>query len=55
MPAFSALPPTPDTTGIFDAMGLPAGEGAHHIRDVKPAARIVAEMMEEARSILAKR
>jgi nitronate monooxygenase len=52
MPAFSALPPTPDTTGNFDAMGLPAGEGAHHIRDVKPAARIVAEMMEEARSIL---
>jgi enoyl-[acyl-carrier protein] reductase II len=55
MPSFSALPPTPDTTGNFDAMGLPAGEGAHHIRDVKPVARIVAEMMEEARSILARR
>ncbi|HEX4964563.1 MAG TPA: nitronate monooxygenase [Thermoanaerobaculia bacterium] len=55
MPAFSALPPTPDTTGNFDAMGLPAGEGVHHIRDVKPAARIVADMMAEARSILAGR
>lgn len=52
MPTFSALPPTPDTTGNFDAMGLPAGEGAHHIRDVKPVARIVADMMEEARSLL---
>jgi len=52
MPPFSALPPTPDTTGDFDAMGMPAGEGAHHIRDVKPVAHIVAEMMEEARSIL---
>src|SRR5258706_944701 len=36
MPPFSALPPTPDTTGNFDAMGMPAGEGAHHVRDVKP-------------------
>lgn len=53
MPTFSALPPTPDTTGNFDAMGMPAGEGVHHIRDVKPAARIVADMMAEARSILA--
>jgi NAD(P)H-dependent flavin oxidoreductase YrpB (nitropropane dioxygenase family) len=55
MPPFSALPPTPETTGDFDAMGMPAGEGAHQIRDVKPAARIVADMMEEARSILARR
>ena len=54
MPTFSALPPTPDTTGNFDAMGMPAGEGAHEIRDVKPAARIVEEMMEEARSLLAR-
>lgn len=53
MPTFSALPPTPDTTGDFDAMGLPAGEGVHPIRDVKPAAQIVADMMAEARSILA--
>jgi enoyl-[acyl-carrier protein] reductase II len=52
MPTFSALPPTPDTTGNFDAMGLPAGESVQHIRDIKPAARIVADMMEEARSIM---
>jgi NAD(P)H-dependent flavin oxidoreductase YrpB (nitropropane dioxygenase family) len=52
MPAFSALPPTPDTTGDFDAMGMPAGEGVHNIHDVKPVARIVADLMGEARSIL---
>jgi enoyl-[acyl-carrier protein] reductase II len=52
MPTFSALPPTLDTTGDFDAMGMPAGEGVQHIRDVKPAARIVEEMMREARAIL---
>jgi hypothetical protein len=33
-------------------MGLPAGESVQHIRDIKPAARIVADMMEEARSIV---
>jgi NAD(P)H-dependent flavin oxidoreductase YrpB (nitropropane dioxygenase family) len=55
MPTFSALPPTPDTTGNLDAMGLPTGEGAHHIRDIKPAAHIVRDLMAEARSILRKR
>jgi enoyl-[acyl-carrier protein] reductase II len=52
MPPFSALPPTPDTAGDFDAMGMPAGTSVHHIRDIKPAGRIVAEMMAEARAIL---
>jgi NAD(P)H-dependent flavin oxidoreductase YrpB (nitropropane dioxygenase family) len=52
MPPFSALPPTPDTVGDFDAMGMPAGESVHHIRDIKPAAVIVAEMMAEASSII---
>jgi NAD(P)H-dependent flavin oxidoreductase YrpB (nitropropane dioxygenase family) len=55
MPAFSALPPTPDTTGDLDAMGLPTGEGHHTIREIKPAARIVADMMAEAREILDRR
>ncbi len=55
MPNFSALPPTPDTTGDFDAMGMPAGESVQHIRDIKPAAQIVEEMMLEARSILGRR
>jgi enoyl-[acyl-carrier protein] reductase II len=52
MPPFSALPPTPDTAGDFDAMGMPAGESVHHIRDIQPAARIVAGMMAEASAIL---
>jgi NAD(P)H-dependent flavin oxidoreductase YrpB (nitropropane dioxygenase family) len=52
MPPFSALPPTPDTTGDFDAMGMPAGESVHHIRDIKPAAQIVAEMMADAAGII---
>jgi NAD(P)H-dependent flavin oxidoreductase YrpB (nitropropane dioxygenase family) len=55
MPQFSALPPTPDTTGDLDAMGLPAGESVQHIHDVQPAARIVAGMMAEARALVARK
>jgi enoyl-[acyl-carrier protein] reductase II len=55
MPRFSALPPTPDTTGDFDAMGMPAGESVQHIRDIKPAAQIIAGMMTEARELIARK
>ena len=53
MPPFSAVVPTPDTTGEFDLMGFPAGEDSvRKIKAVKPAAEIIAEMMAEAREIL---
>ena len=54
MPPFSAVVPTPDTTGAFDLMGFPAGEDSvRKIKAVKPAAEIITEMMAEAREILA--
>ena len=53
MPPFSAVVPTPDTTGTFDAMGFPAGEeSVRKLKDIRPAADIIEEMMEEARDIL---
>jgi len=53
MPPFSAIVPTPDTTGRFDLMGFPAGEDSvRKIKAVRPAAEIVTEMMEEAHEIL---
>jgi enoyl-[acyl-carrier protein] reductase II len=53
MPAFSAVVPTPETSGDFDAMGFPAGEdSAQRIKSIKPAAAIVEEMMADAREIL---
>ena len=53
MPKFSAVVPTPDTTGAFDLMGFPAGEDSvRKIKCLKPAAEIIAEMMAEAREIL---
>lgn len=49
MPKFSAVVPTPDTTGDFEQMGFPAGEDSvEKIKSIKPAAEIVAEMMSEA-------
>ncbi len=53
MPQFSAIVPTPDTTGDFDRMGFPAGEDSvKKIKTIQPAAEIVEEMMSEARQIL---
>ena len=53
MPPFSAVVPTPDTTGAMDLMGFPAGEeSVRKLKDIKPAAAIVEEMMLEAREIL---
>ncbi len=55
MPKFSAILPTPETTGDLEEMCLPAGEGVGLCRRVQPAAQIVAEMMEEARRVIAGR
>jgi enoyl-[acyl-carrier protein] reductase II len=52
MPKFSAIVPTPDTVGDFEEMGLPAGDGVKVIRDIRPAAQIVATMMAETRLLL---
>ncbi|MCI0463118.1 MAG: nitronate monooxygenase [Gemmataceae bacterium] len=55
MPKFSAVLPTPDTTGDLEEMCLPAGEGVGMCRRILPAAQIIAEMMEEAQRVIAGR
>jgi NAD(P)H-dependent flavin oxidoreductase YrpB (nitropropane dioxygenase family) len=52
MPKFSAMLPTPATTGDFEEMCMAAGAGVGAITSIKPAAEIVSEMMEEAGAIL---
>src|SRR5581483_8702053 len=52
MPKFSALLPTPETTGDFEEMCLIAGEGAGLIHEVRPAGEIIAELMNEAKQII---
>ena len=48
MPKFSALLPTPETTGDFDEMCLPAGRAVGLVTKVKSAGEIVREMMIDA-------
>jgi nitronate monooxygenase len=53
MPKFSAVVPTPETSGDFEEMGLPAGsESVKVIKSVETAADIVKTMMIEARELL---
>jgi len=55
MPKFSAIPPGPDTTGEWEEMAYPAGEGASRIHDVRPAGQIITDMMTEAHALLGAR
>ncbi len=52
MKKFSALLPTPDTSGDFEEMCLAADESAGLVREIKPAGEIVREMMDEAEQII---
>lgn len=55
MPAFSALVPTTSTTGDLQEMCLPAGESAAAVKDIKPVAVIIKDMMDEAKRIIRNR
>src|SRR5262249_48767441 len=48
MPKFSAVLPTPETTGDFEEMCLAAGRGVGLVSEVKSAGEIVREMMTDA-------
>jgi NAD(P)H-dependent flavin oxidoreductase YrpB (nitropropane dioxygenase family) len=52
MPKFSAMVPTSETSGDFEEMCMPAGEGVRVIKSLQPAAEIVVDMMEGARAAL---
>ena len=52
MPKFSAILPTPETTGDFEEMCLAAGEGAGLVHEIRPAGEIVAALMDDAERII---
>jgi enoyl-[acyl-carrier protein] reductase II len=52
LPFRSALPPTRDTSGDWELMVYPAGEGVGAVRSTAPAAQIIQQMMEQAYDIL---
>jgi nitronate monooxygenase len=53
MPIRSTLPPTPETSGDWESMAYPAGEGVGAVRTTAPAADIIRRMMTQAYEILA--
>src|SRR5215469_16798863 len=55
VPRFMGLPPNSDATGDIDSMDLLAGQSVGLIHEVKPAGRIVAELVAETRQIISQR
>jgi enoyl-[acyl-carrier protein] reductase II len=53
LPKFSVILPTRDTTGDFEEMAWTAGiVSAAKIHDVRPAAKIIEDMVDQARDLL---
>jgi nitronate monooxygenase len=52
LPIRSTLPPTPETSGDWESMAYPAGEGVGAVRSIAPAAEIIRQMMTQAYDIL---
>jgi NAD(P)H-dependent flavin oxidoreductase YrpB (nitropropane dioxygenase family) len=52
---FVSMPPNGEASGDIDAMALLAGQGVGLVREIKPAGRIVHELVGEARQIIAER
>ncbi|WAC93421.1 NAD(P)H-dependent flavin oxidoreductase [Mycobacterium sp. Aquia_213] len=50
LPVRSALPPTPETSGDWESMVYPAGQGVSAVRRIAPAAEIIGQMMRQARA-----
>ena len=55
LPRFGGIPPARDATGDIDSMDFLAGQCSGLVREVKPAAVIVREIVEEAVRILTER
>ena len=51
---FMGFPPNVDATGDIESMDLLAGQGVGLVREIKPAAEIVRELIDEARETIAR-
>ena len=52
---FMGFPPSVEATGDIESMGMLAGQGVGLVREIKPAALIVRELVEGARQIIEQR
>ncbi len=55
LPRFGGIPPARDASGEIESMDFLAGQSAGLVREIKPAAEIVREVVTEAARILAER
>ena len=49
---FMGLPPNAEATGDIESMGMLAGQSVGLVREVKPAAEVVRELIEGARQVI---
>ena len=49
---FMGFPPTPDTSGDLESMDFLAGQGVGLVKEIKPAADVVRELLDGARHIV---
>lgn len=52
---FMGMPPDEEATGDIESMGLLAGQSVGLVREIKPAAAIVRELVDDARRIIEQR
>lgn len=52
---FMGLPPSNNATGEIESMALLAGQCVGLVREIKPAAEIIREIVEGARSLVEQR
>ncbi len=52
---FMGFPPNRDASGDIESMDLLAGQGVGLVGEIRPAGRILRELMEEARQIISQR
>jgi nitronate monooxygenase/enoyl-[acyl-carrier protein] reductase II len=52
IPKYSAFPPQPGFTGDLEYAALYAGESCRLVNDIKPAARIVRDLVREAEEVI---
>ncbi len=55
VPRFAGIPPDAEATGDIESMDLLAGQSVGLVREIKPAAVIVRELVEGARRIIEQR
>lgn len=55
LPRFGGIPPARDASGEIDSMDFLAGQSVGLVREIKPAAEVVREVVREAGRILAER